>query len=50
MEDKYLQFVLKYAESNNLSKCIEIWPQNWIALRTDLGSAGAGKEKLNHFK
>lgn len=47
MEDKYLQSVLQYTNSNDLKGCIEVWPQNWIALRTDLGSAGGGKEKKN---
>ena len=43
LEDKYLKEVLKFADSNHLKDCIEYWPQNWIALRTDLGSSGAGK-------
>uniref|UniRef100_A0A7S4IH33 CASTOR ACT domain-containing protein n=1 Tax=Vannella robusta TaxID=1487602 RepID=A0A7S4IH33_9EUKA len=41
LEDKYLKEVLKFADSNHLKDCIEYWPQNWIALRTDLGSSGA---------
>jgi len=40
IEDQHLQSIIQFANDNNLNACIDKWPQNWIALRTDLGSSG----------
>jgi len=45
IEDKHMQEMQQYIEKNKLLDCIEVWPQNWIALRTDLGSSGAGNNE-----
>ena len=35
--EKINEFAIKY----NLQNSVQLWPQNWIALRPDLGSAAA---------
>ena len=41
MEKKAIAQIDTFAAHHGLSDAVQIWPQNWIALRTDLGSSGA---------